>query len=287
MKFQRSTIVLAVAACALFGAYLIYDIQVSQQEQTETEANQLFDFEETDVVGLKIATPEQTLEFVRQENPNQHTFVPETLDAETPDSEIDTETPDSQTLDSETLDVETLDSEALDSETLDQETLDQEDSESPTLPQERPVASSAWQMKSPETTFANESSIVFLLNLMATGEREQTLTIEADRQGEFGFDQPLADVEVTLADQTRHRLLLGQADFDRSGLYAQIEPQADAPEVTIHVVPISFENAVDRPLEEWKQPEELEPESETSPSVDSEAIQNQVPEFPDAESENF
>jgi len=110
-----------------------------------------------------------------------------------------------------------------------------------------------WAMTAPEQTVANDASIAYLLNLMATGKRQQTLAVPTSRKAEFGLDQPVAIVEVKLANQQTHRLLLGKPNFNRSALYAQADASAQ-PNVDLSVVLVStdFENAVNRPLADWK-----------------------------------
>lgn len=116
--------------------------------------------------------------------------------------------------------------------------------------------STRWLMTAPKKTAANDASVAYLLNLMATGSRQQTLTIPATKQAEFGFDPPLAIAEVKLANQQSHRILLGKPNFNRSGLYAQVDPPANPTgDLAVAVVSIDFENAVTRPLAEWTQQE--------------------------------
>lgn len=112
---------------------------------------------------------------------------------------------------------------------------------------------SSWQMQQPVQAPASDTSVAYLLNLMATSTADQTLTIPASRKAEFGFEQPLATVDITLQDQTRHRLVLGKFNFNESYLYALADPPA-APTSTLKVllVPTVFENAVNRPLTEWQ-----------------------------------
>jgi len=111
-----------------------------------------------------------------------------------------------------------------------------------------------WQMTAPKKTTASEGSVAFLLNLIGTGTSEKTLTIPTVRLSEFGLDKPQATIDITLQNQTKHRLVLGNPDFNRSFLYAQIDPpKSSTPEQTIHLVSLDFENAVNRPIEEWQQ----------------------------------
>ncbi|NJO40322.1 MAG: DUF4340 domain-containing protein [Cyanobacteria bacterium CRU_2_1] len=127
-----------------------------------------------------------------------------------------------------------------------------------------------WQMLEPENTPASGASIAFLLDLMATGSSDRSVTVPMADLPEFGFEQPLATVEATLDNQETHRLILGGYDFNRSYIYAQTDPPSDSPsDVTVLLVSPNFENAVTRPLEEWKQPPE--PPSEPSASPDPSA----------------
>ncbi|GAB4334098.1 MAG: DUF4340 domain-containing protein [Leptolyngbyaceae cyanobacterium] len=110
-----------------------------------------------------------------------------------------------------------------------------------------------WQMTNPKTTAASNASVAYLLNLLATAKREKTLTVPTAKQAELGFDHPLAIVDVTLKDQKTHRLVLGNPDFNRSYLYAQVDPpEKPQPELSVSLVTMDFENAVKRPVPEWE-----------------------------------
>lgn len=118
-----------------------------------------------------------------------------------------------------------------------------------------PVVADAfvWQMTAPSNTTANDAYVSFLLNMMATGNSEQSITAPADKRSEFGFEIPMAIAEVKLKNQQTHRLVLGKPNFDRTAIYAQVDPSTDPKkELAIVLVPIDFENAVNRPLSEWK-----------------------------------
>lgn len=128
-------------------------------------------------------------------------------------------------------------------------------------------APTTWQMTEPEKAAASDGSIAFLLNLLGMGTSEKTLTIPVNRLAEFGFDPPQATIEITLANQQKHRLVLGTPDFNRSFLYAQIDPPANSTQAqTIHLVSLDFENAVNRPIEEWKQQAADKPQPPQLPS---------------------
>ncbi|OUC15272.1 MAG: hypothetical protein B0A82_07945 [Alkalinema sp. CACIAM 70d] len=122
-----------------------------------------------------------------------------------------------------------------------------------------------WQMLAPEKTPASEAAIAFLTNLLATSQSERSLPTAADRRAEFGLEPPLATVEVKLADQKVHTLVLGKSNFNRTALYAIVDPPTDPKaELTVLLVPTTFESAVTRPLAEWKA---SAPKASPSPSV--------------------
>ena len=117
----------------------------------------------------------------------------------------------------------------------------------------QPASATVWKMTTPEQTLASEASVAYLLNLLATSKRQQSLTIPATQQAEFGFDRPQATITVTLNNQQTHRLILGKSNFNHSGVYAQVDPSANSgANLAIDLVSTGFENAVDRPLSEWK-----------------------------------
>ncbi|WP_421656316.1 DUF4340 domain-containing protein [Leptothermofonsia sp. ETS-13] len=110
-----------------------------------------------------------------------------------------------------------------------------------------------WQMVAPVKTTANDAHVSYLLNLMSTSKQQQTITVPATQRAEFGFDQPMAIAEVKLKNQQIHRLILGKPNFDRTALYAQIDPPSDPKkDLSVVLVPIDFDNAVNRPLSEWQ-----------------------------------
>jgi hypothetical protein len=110
-----------------------------------------------------------------------------------------------------------------------------------------------WQMIEPDKAAASDASIAYLLNLL-NGNSDRTFTASAADQQSFGFQQPLAAIDVTLSDKKTHRLLLGGYDFNRSFIYALIDPPATLTgELKVFLASPSFESAVNRPLAEWKE----------------------------------
>lgn len=107
-----------------------------------------------------------------------------------------------------------------------------------------------WQMTLPNQAPANDASVAYLLNAIVSAKSPPLLTVPAAKQAEFGFDSPLATVELTLKGSKTHRLILGKPDFNRTSLYAQIDPQPGT-DLKISLVSLDFENAVNRPVGEW------------------------------------
>jgi len=200
MKFQRSTVVLVAIALLLGGVVLFTQARQPGEDGPatapgDTETSPVFDFEEGDVVYLRIETAAQTVVFEKD-------------------------------------------------------------------------AEGFWQMLEPETQPAEAAAIAFLLSRLVTDGLRQTTTIEAANQAEFGLDDPFATVELTLADETTHRLILGDADFSGQSYYALIDPEnfplaADGGEVEVAIVTENIVNGIDRPLEEWKAMVDDAPAAET------------------------
>ncbi|HEY9646304.1 MAG TPA: DUF4340 domain-containing protein [Chroococcidiopsis sp.] len=136
-----------------------------------------------------------------------------------------------------------------------------------------------WRMTQPENTPVNPATIAFLLNLLATGESDRVLKVPAANREDFGLDKPFATITVTLTDGTTHKLVLGDYDFSRSFIYAQADPPAasgDTPSDTMEVLLVSpqLENAISRPLEDWKPGS---PNAESSPSETPSETPSQMP----------
>lgn len=163
-----------------------------------------------------------------------------------------------------------------------------------------------WQMQEPEQTTANDASIAFLLNLVATGESTRSISIPDADRSDFGLDEPLATLELTLDNQEKHTLILGGYDFNRTSLYAIADPpenpdgentneddadgnsadgnsanansaNEDLEDLTVLLVSPNFENAVSRPIEEWKQLPETTTSPSPSPSPNSSASPSASP----------
>jgi hypothetical protein len=216
MKLQRTPLILLLLALLLGGVVLVYETQGKpRQEAAEAKQEQLFGFKEEEVQTLDLTTQTQKFSFVK-----------------TPVGRLG----------------------------ADQKSEPKSDSKSEPKqvgkPEPKLSGTPVWMMTAPTKVLAEDASIAYLLNLMATGQRQQNLTIPAARLTEFGLDKPLAIVQVKLSNQKTHRLVLGKPNFDRSAMYAQVDPPTSATgDLPVTLVAIDFENAVNRPLPEWKSKE--------------------------------
>jgi Domain of unknown function (DUF4340) len=111
-----------------------------------------------------------------------------------------------------------------------------------------------WQLKEPKTGPADEGTVAFLLNLLATGTSERTLQVEPAQLKEFGLDQPTATVSFQLQNQKTHQLVLGKQTFNQSSVYAQIDPGSAtaAKKIDVVLIPTGLLDAISRPLSEWQ-----------------------------------
>ncbi|NET57798.1 MAG: DUF4340 domain-containing protein [Symploca sp. SIO2E6] len=126
-----------------------------------------------------------------------------------------------------------------------------------------------WQMKQPKNTQANDAAVSFLLNLLAQGESDRTISVTADKLKEYGLDKPAATIEVELKGEKVHQLALGKPDFNKSFLYAQADASEQKSEdLSVLLVPIDFEYAVNRPLSEWEESQEEADASEESTTAE-------------------
>lgn len=145
------------------------------------------------------------------------------------------------------------------------------DSQDPTSPDSPPQPKSlpqpqVWQMQVPKTMPANDATVTYLLNLLATSQRDRRFEVTSDQLVDYGLAQPQATVTVTLQDQTVHRLVLGGPNFNDTLLYALVDPPPipEAEPITLEAVliPTTFEYAAGRPLEEWEKPADLPTEAD-------------------------
>lgn len=114
-----------------------------------------------------------------------------------------------------------------------------------------------WQMKSPVNVPANDAVVNFLLSLLVDTRVNSPLKADNNQFIEYGLKTPIAIIETKLQNQQIYQLFLGQQTFDKSSLYAykSLKDQAQQPNQPlpqVFIVPLNFQNAVDRSLSEWK-----------------------------------
>jgi len=163
------------------------------------------------------------------------------------------------------------------------------------------TGSSQWMMRSPESAPASEAAVVFLLSKLVNAKSDRAFTVSAAQLSEYGLDEPMATVEITIDNGKTHQLRLGNKDFTNSQLYGLVDSRinnnssgaeevgseeliADA-ELKVVLVPADFEYAVDRPLSEWKPEENDEESSSEEESSESETDEESSSEEESSESE--
>lgn len=116
-----------------------------------------------------------------------------------------------------------------------------------------------WRLKTPKDVPASNAAVAFLLNLLVEGKSDRSFLIKPKQLPDYGLDKPLAVISIKLKNQQSHQLILGKPDFNRSSLYAQVDPSVQLPNSwNVLLVPIDFEYAVNRPLSEWQSKSELD-----------------------------
>lgn len=109
-----------------------------------------------------------------------------------------------------------------------------------------------WQLTAPQSGSADEATVAFLLNLLATGRSERSLTVDASDLKQFNLVQPIATLAFRLKNQQSHELRLGTQTFDQSAVYALADPPETNAKRSVVLLPTSFLNAVSRPLSNWQ-----------------------------------
>jgi hypothetical protein len=110
-----------------------------------------------------------------------------------------------------------------------------------------------WMLRSPKPEGAASEAAVAYLTSLLVGKSEPVLTVTGSRKAEFGLDQPLATIEMRLPNQQMQMLVLGKLNFNRTGLYAVLNPPADPnASFPLMLVSPSFESAVSRSIAEWR-----------------------------------
>lgn len=255
MKFQRSTIILLFGALLMGGAFYYYqNLFIPAQEAREAFAKKLFKFKKEDVQALFVKTKNQTLRFERASDLStpQDLWWMQILEVAAAANK-----PAAATVNPKPTATAENNSQASTTETATsaanavKETVKENSKITPPTPPQSTQTSQ-------EKVYANEAYVSFLLEQLVTQRSEQTLTATPEQLKEYGLNPPLAVIEVILKDKRIYQMTLGKSEFSGTYIYAQVNPPLPETEnQTVLVVSKNFEYAVDRTLEDWKQPPEI------------------------------
>lgn len=295
MKFQKSTLILMLLALMFGGIVYIWEVEGKpRREAAKLRENRIFELEEKDVQNLVLKTKEYKLQFDRVKpqvgsSPTAPKWTLKLLEKYQP---IETKTSESSPETKET-EPEKIQPSAENKET---EVKAAEPTETPRRRRRRnrpeseiseDLALAFWQLmpkakdevKLLTEVPANEAYVSYLLNELATGKGDRII---ADPRIEDGIDNPLATIEITLNNGKKHQLILGNLNYNNTALYALADPPTQlAKPLDILLVPINFQNAVNRSLSEWKQQEiQPTPTPEASPKSDKPVTEESKKESP-------
>lgn len=191
MKLQKTTLVLMLVALILaIGVYFLEIQRTNQQNNNQGNQQKLFDFSESEIVGLTInQVIDNKPQVIILTKGNQKT--------------------------------------------------------------------SLWQMQQPENSPANDAVVDFLVGLLVETRTNPPLVITDNQFIEYGLNLPIATIEIKLQNQQTFQLILGKQTFDKASLYAYKDvgdknrENKNSPKQVL-LVPLNFQNAIDRPLAEWK-----------------------------------
>ena len=111
----------------------------------------------------------------------------------------------------------------------------------------------SWQMIEPQQFDISEGSINFLLNLFPSAKKTVAIEDTSEKQTEYGLLDSAKTIEVILANNDRYHMVLGNSSFDNTQIYAQVNfPDNSSPSSQIFLVSKSFQYAIERDVNEWK-----------------------------------
>ena len=120
--------------------------------------------------------------------------------------------------------------------------------------QRKENGNSAWQMIEPENLVANNGAIAFLLNLFPQAQKKLELPANIEKRKEYGLLESAKKIELILKNGDQYYLTLGNSNFDNTQIYAEVKfPPSIQDEYSIFLVSKSFQYAIERDFEEWKQ----------------------------------
>ena len=137
-------------------------------------------------------------------------------------------------------------------QTLQFDRLEEKDDRGEPLWEIRVVVPEGEKPPSPDRYRASNAVVSFFTSQLANlkGDRTVTLQDPEKERADFGLAEPVATVEISLANGDRHTLTLGDADFSERFRYVQTG--AIAQEDIVATVPANLMTAVDRTLADWE-----------------------------------
>ncbi len=112
---------------------------------------------------------------------------------------------------------------------------------------------SPWLMIQPQKLVASDGAISFLVNLFPQAQNKVELPATEDKKQEYGLLDSTDKIELTLTNNDRYTIILGNPNFDDSQIYAQvIFPNQMQKQTSIFLVSKSFRYAIERDFEQWK-----------------------------------
>jgi hypothetical protein len=274
MKLQRSTIILIFGALLMGGAFYYYEtLIIPAQEAKEAFEKKLLKIQKEDVQSLLVKTESKTLRFERDlenSSPKDLWFMEILEISEAPAEETDEETEATANTEDVTTEEITETIEEYAAETAESATTEESSSDDNQNSEQAPEPSSD------ETIYGNEAYVSFLLEQLVSDRYSQTFTATPEQLKEYDLNPPVATIEITLKDRKTHKLTIGKSEFSGNYIYAQVDPPTlDITTQPVVIVSKNFEYAVDRPLEDWKQPPEiLEENPESAEEMSEEDSQN-------------
>ena len=243
MKIKPSTIILLLLATVVAGGLYYHEAKIVPQQKAAAEKKlQLFTFTAESVKSLLIKTAAQTIKLERTPKPAIPTASAAGL----------------ATWHMKIIEVAANSLPSLSPE----ETIPEPDPNQEINPQNPEPTTAPAAANTPTAIPAMEPYVSFLLEQLVKGRAERIINASQERLQEYGLDKPNATIEITLSNKEMHKLILGKREFTGKLIYAQIDPPATTTGAQpVFLVSENFENAINRPLDEWKQP----PEAETTP----------------------
>lgn len=294
MKLKKSTQILLAAAVLVGGGVIFYEtIAAPEKEAAEERQQDIFTFESEQVESMTVDTAEKTLKFDRLEpepdaiasqprwqfqvlelkasasetevnkfasKPLSETEPPtdeDNTEAESPENGEETDSDEVETEASWLSDIDGEETEQTDSDEaetdaswlsdIDNEATGETEAEDIEIPLNTPVA-------------ANVAYVDYLLSFLTNEQSDREINIPTEQLNAYGLEPPQTTIDITLDNGATHQLNLGNRDFSGQFFYAIANPQpesgedTDTEETTLLLVSSRLENAIDRPLSEWKEP---------------------------------